>query len=52
VPYNAAMDVRLPGADASIPFLMYPRGKVGGQRLDDLDPASFRYSITAREITA
>jgi transglutaminase-like putative cysteine protease len=52
VPYNAAMDVRLPGADASIPFLMYPRGKVGGRRLDDLDPASFRYSITAREITA
>ncbi len=52
IPYNAAQDVRLPGAEAAIPFLMYPQGKVGGQGLDDLDPDTFRYTITAKEVTA
>ena len=52
IPYNAAQDVRLPGAEAAIPFLMYPQGQVGGQRLDALDPDAFRYTITAKEVTA
>ena len=52
VAYNAAQDVRLPGSDAAIPFLMYPHGQAGGQALTDLDPDRFRYTITAREIVA
>ena len=52
VAYNAAQDVRLPGEDKPIPFLMYPHGQAGGQALADLDPDKFRYTITAREITA
>jgi hypothetical protein len=31
---------------------MYPHGQVGGQGLNDLDPATFGYTITAREIAA
>ena len=52
VPYSAAQDVRLPGAEGSIPFLMYPHGQAGGQALTDLDPDKFRYTITAKEIVA
>jgi transglutaminase-like putative cysteine protease len=52
MPYNAAQDVRLPGADAAIPFLMYPHGSVGGAKLNDLDPDAFRYAIMANEVTA
>jgi transglutaminase-like putative cysteine protease len=52
VPYNSAQDVRLPGSGAAIPFLMYPHGQVAGQELNDLDPAAFGYTITAKEITA
>ena len=52
MPYNAAQDVRLPGSEAAIPFLMYPHGQVGGAKLNDLDPDAFRYTITAKEITA
>ena len=51
IPYGAAQDVRLPGSDASIPFLMYPQGVIGGQKLDALDPDKFRYTITAKEVT-
>ncbi len=31
---------------------MYPHGQVGGAKLNDLDPDAFRYTITAKEITA
>ncbi|SFG67395.1 Transglutaminase-like enzyme, putative cysteine protease [Palleronia marisminoris] len=49
--YNFAHDVVLPGAtNGAVPFLMYPEGEVGGRRLDPLDPASFSYTITAREL--
>ncbi|HEY5409378.1 MAG TPA: transglutaminase-like domain-containing protein [Caulobacteraceae bacterium] len=51
LPYNAAQDVRLPSG-ATIPFLMYPQGEVGGQALDALDPDKFSYTLTAREIVA
>ena len=52
VAYNSAQDVSLPGAASTIPFLMYPHGQAGGQALTDLDPDKFRYTITAKEITA
>ncbi len=51
--YNFAHDVVLPGAEGGpLPFLMYPAAEVGGVRLDELDPGSFRYTITARELDA
>jgi hypothetical protein len=29
---------------------MYPNGETGGERLDQLEPDSFKYSIAAREV--
>jgi transglutaminase-like putative cysteine protease len=53
VAYNHGHDIALPGSgQASIPFLMYPSGETAEGRLDSLDPATFRYSISSREITA
>lgn len=50
--YNFAHDVALPGSKGPpIPFLMYPQGETAEGRLDSLDPESFRYTLTAREIT-
>lgn len=50
--YNYAHDVRLPGAQgAAIPFFMYPNGETAAGRLDSLDPESFKYTITSRELT-
>ncbi|THF62089.1 transglutaminase-like domain-containing protein [Pseudothauera rhizosphaerae] len=49
--YNDAHDVALPGSQgATLPYLMYPQGESAAGRLDSLDPAAFRYSLTAREI--
>ena len=51
--YNFAHDVRLPHSDEpQLPFLMYPQAEVNGQRLDSLDPATFKYQITSHELTA
>jgi len=51
--YNEAADVRLPGSSGGpVGFLMYPQGETGGSRLDSLDPDSFKYTITARELPA
>ncbi|ETX14927.1 transglutaminase [Roseivivax halodurans JCM 10272] len=51
VGYNFAHDVRLPGsANDPVPFLMYPQAEIAGDRRDPLDPESFAYTITAREI--
>jgi transglutaminase-like putative cysteine protease len=51
--YNFAHDVALPGAEGEkLGFLMYPQAEIAGRRLDCLDPDAFRYTITAREITA
>jgi transglutaminase-like putative cysteine protease len=50
--YNYAHDVRLPGsAGKPVPFLMYPQGETDEGRKDSLDPATFRYTITSKEIT-
>jgi transglutaminase-like putative cysteine protease len=49
--YNHGHDVALPGSThAAIPFLMYPNGESGGERLNSLDPTTFRYAIHSREL--
>jgi transglutaminase-like putative cysteine protease len=49
--YNFANDVELPGSSGpKVGFLMYPQAEVGGERLDPLEPDSFKYTITAKEI--
>jgi hypothetical protein len=51
--YNTAHDVELPySAGTKIPYLMYTNGETGGKALDQLDPETFKYTITAKEITA
>ena len=50
--YNTAHDVRLPGSSgAKIPFLMYPQAENASGRLDSLDPATFVYKLSSKEIT-
>jgi transglutaminase-like putative cysteine protease len=52
LPYNIAHDLNLPGSSGPIiPFLMYPQGEADGKRLDSLDPETFAYAITSKEIT-
>ncbi len=49
--YNFAHDVALPAsAGAPVGFLMYPQAETAEGRLDSLDPDSFKYEITSREI--
>jgi transglutaminase-like putative cysteine protease len=52
VGYNSAEDLRLPGSAAQqpLPFLMYPVGETAQGRLDSLDPANFRYTITSTRV--
>jgi transglutaminase-like putative cysteine protease len=51
--YNFAHDVDLPGSRGpKLSFLMYPQGEIAGMRLDCLDPENFKYTITAKELTA
>ena len=51
--YNYAADVRLPGSEGkAVPFLMYPQGETGNERKDSLDPTTFKYTLTSKEITA
>jgi transglutaminase-like putative cysteine protease len=51
--YNFAQDVVLPGsAGAPLEFLMYPQAETSEGRIDSLDPETFKYEITAREIPA
>lgn len=48
--YNTAADVRLPGADKTVGFFMYPHGETAQGRLDSLDPAHFAYRITSKKL--
>ncbi|MBZ5608308.1 MAG: transglutaminase-like domain-containing protein [Acidobacteriia bacterium] len=49
--YNFAHDVALPGsAGAPVGFLMYPQAETADGRLDCLDPDTFKYEITSKEI--
>jgi transglutaminase-like putative cysteine protease len=51
--YNFAHDVALPGSGGPrLAFLMYPQAESAGRRLDCLEPDSFKYVITAKELTA
>lgn len=51
IAFNDAHDVVLPGSTGKpLPFLMYPQAEVGGTRLNSLDPARFKYTITARQL--
>ncbi len=51
--YNFAHDIALPGSGGpKLAFLMYPQGEIANVRLDCLDPDNFKYTITAKELTA
>lgn len=51
IAYNFAHDVALPGSTgAPVGFLMYPQAETSEGRIDSLDPDSFKYEITSREI--
>jgi transglutaminase-like putative cysteine protease len=51
--YNYGHDVRLPNAaEGPVPFLMYPQAETAEGRKDSLDPAAFKYQMTAREVKA
>jgi transglutaminase-like putative cysteine protease len=51
--YNTAHDVVLPDTKGpAVGFLMYPQAQCGAQWLDSLDPDNFKYTITAKELTA
>lgn len=54
VGWNTAHDITLPGSGAksTLPFLMYPQGQNASGRFDELAPDSFKYVISARELTA
>ena len=50
--YNYGHDIQLPGAQRGrVGFLMYPQCETAEGRLDCLDPDTFKYQITTREIT-
>jgi transglutaminase-like putative cysteine protease len=54
VGWNTAHDLKLPNYSrpGTLPFLMYPQGENASGRFDELAPDSFRYTISAKEITA
>ena len=53
LPYNYAHDVRLLGSkEDAVAFLMYPQAETGEGRKDSLDPDTFKYKITSRELGA
>ena len=49
--YNMGADIALPNSSGpKLPYLMYPNGETGGERLDQLEPDAFKYTMTAREL--
>jgi len=51
--YNYAHDLKLLNSkDDPIAFLMYPQAETGAVRKDSLDPDTFKYRITSRELGA
>lgn len=51
--FNVAHDVALPGSRGpKLGFFMYPMAENGNGRYDELEPDQFKYTITAREVTA
>jgi transglutaminase-like putative cysteine protease len=51
--FNYAADLKLPNsAGEPVPFFMYPQAETADERRDSLDPDSFRYKMTSRELSA
>ena len=51
--YNMGHDLALPHSSGpKLPYLMYVNAETGGEMLDQLDPDSIKYAITAREVKA
>jgi transglutaminase-like putative cysteine protease len=51
--YNFAHDIALPGTNGpKLGFLMYPQAETASMRLDCLEPDTFKYTITSKELTA
>jgi transglutaminase-like putative cysteine protease len=51
IAFNVAHDVALPGSTrGTLPYFMYPQGETSTGRLDSLDPDTFKYTITVKEI--
>jgi transglutaminase-like putative cysteine protease len=51
--FNTANDIVLPNAkNGKITFFMYPQAETGAGRIDSLDPDNFKYTMTAKEVTA
>jgi transglutaminase-like putative cysteine protease len=52
--YNVAHDVPLPNSTVAskLGFFMYPQAETAEGRLDSLDPDTFKYTLTTREIKA
>ena len=51
--FNDAHDVKLPGSSGpTVPFFMYPQAETPLGRIDSLDPDTFKYTITAKELPA
>ena len=51
--FNTAHDVALPGSKGpKLGFFMYPNAENANGRYDSLDPDQFKYTITAKEISA
>jgi transglutaminase-like putative cysteine protease len=49
--FNYAHDIALPNATGGpLGFLMYPQAETGESRKDCLDPETFRYKITSRQL--
>ena len=50
--FNYGHDVKLPSSPgAPVAFFMYPQAETVEGRRDSLDPATFRYQMTSRELT-
>ena len=49
--YNRGHDLKLPHSSGpKLPYLMYINAEAGGEMLDQLDPDSIKYTITARAV--
>jgi len=50
--FNMGHDLVLPHSSGGpkLPYLMYPNGESGGERLDQLEPDTFKYTIRWREL--
>jgi len=51
--FNTANDFALPNSKGGkLTFFMYPQAETAQGRLDSLDPDNFKYTMTAKELSA